>query len=38
MGTLMMLNVWGIIWPNKNSNRLEEGDAAAGPKAALFKN
>ena len=37
MGTLMMLNVWGIIWPNqKIVIGLKEGDAAvAGPKAAL---
>jgi uncharacterized membrane protein len=37
MGTLMMLNVWGIIWPNqKVVIGLKEGDAAvAGPKAAL---
>ena len=37
MGTLMMLNVWGIIWPNqKVIIGLTEGDAAvAGPKAAL---
>ncbi len=37
MGTLMMLNVWGIIWPNqKVIIGIKEGDAAvAGPKAAL---
>ena len=37
MGTLMMLNVWLIIWPNqKIVIGLESGDkAAAGPKAAL---
>ena len=37
MGTLMMLNVWGIIWPNqKIVIGLSEGDASqAGPKAAL---
>ncbi|MDC0072537.1 urate hydroxylase PuuD [Gammaproteobacteria bacterium] len=37
MGTLMMLNVWGIIWPNqKIVIGLKEGDAAvAGPKAGL---
>ena len=37
MGTLMMLNVWGIIWPNqKIMIGLTEGDkAVAGPKAAL---
>ncbi len=37
MGTLMMLNVWGIIWPNqKVVIGIKEGDAAtAGPKAAL---
>ena len=37
MGTLMMLNVWGIIWPNqKIVIGVKEGDAAvAGPKAAL---
>ena len=37
MGTLMMLNVWGIIWPNqKIMIGLAEGDkAVAGPKAAL---
>ena len=37
MGTLMMLNVWGIIWTNqKIVIGLKEGDAAvAGPKAAL---
>tara|TARA_B100000929_G_C15292117_1_gene347389 strand:- start:1 stop:636 length:636 start_codon:yes stop_codon:yes gene_type:complete len=37
MGTLMMLNVWGIIWPNqKVIIGLKEGDTAvAGPKAAL---
>ena len=37
MGTFMMLNVWGIIWPNqKIVIGLKEGDAAiAGPKAAL---
>jgi len=37
MGTLMMLNVWGIIWPNqKVVIGLKEGDAAiAGPKAGL---
>tara|TARA_Y100001970_G_C14258459_1_gene877451 strand:+ start:10954 stop:11595 length:642 start_codon:yes stop_codon:yes gene_type:complete len=37
MGTLMMLNVWGLIWPNqKIVIGLKEGDAAvAGPKAAL---
>ena len=37
MGTLMMLNVWGIIWPNqKIVIGLKEGDVAvAGPKAAL---
>lgn len=37
MGTFMMLNVWGIIWPNqKIVIGLKEGDAAiAGPKAGL---
>ena len=37
MGTLMMLNVWGIIWPNqKVVIGIKEGDAAtAGPTAAL---
>ncbi|MDG2061424.1 MAG: urate hydroxylase PuuD [SAR86 cluster bacterium] len=37
MGTFMMLNVWGIIWPNqKIVIGLKEGDAStAGPKAAL---
>ena len=37
MGTLMMLNVWGIIWPNqKIVIGLKDGDmAVAGPKAAL---
>ena len=37
MGTLMMLNVWGIIWPNqKIVIGLKEGDASvAGPKAGL---
>ena len=37
MGTIMMLNVWGIIWPNqKIVIGLKEGDAAiAGPKALL---
>ena len=37
MGTLMMLNVWGIIWPNqKVIIGIKEGDVAvAGPKAAL---
>ena len=37
MGTLMMLNVWPIIWPNqKVMIGLAEGDkAVAGPKAAL---
>jgi len=37
MGTLMMLNVWGIIWPNqKIVIGLSSGDkAAAAPKAAL---
>jgi uncharacterized membrane protein len=37
MGTLMMLNVWGIIWPNqKIVIGLKDGDAAvAGPKAGL---
>ena len=37
MGTLMMLNVWGIIWPNqKIMIGLIEGDkTVAGPKAAL---
>ena len=37
MGTIMMLNVWGIIWPNqKIMIGLTEGDkAVAGPKAAL---
>ena len=37
MGTIMMLNVWGIIWPNqKIVIGIKEGDAAiAGPKAAL---
>ena len=37
MGTIMMLNVWLIIWPNqKIVIGLESGDkAAAGPKAAL---
>ena len=37
MGTLMMLNVWLIIWPNqKIVIGLDQGDkAVAGPKAAL---
>ena len=37
MGTIMMLNVWGIIWPNqKIVIGIKEGDAAiAGPKAVL---
>ncbi|MFQ3339894.1 MAG: putative membrane protein [Gammaproteobacteria bacterium] len=37
MGILMLLNVWGIIWPNqKIVLGLKEGDASvAGPKAAL---
>ena len=37
MGTIMMLNVWGIIWPNqKIMCGLADGDKAiAGPKAAL---
>jgi len=37
MGTFMMLNVWGIIWPNqKIVIGIKEGDAAvAGPKASL---
>ena len=37
MGTIMMLNVWAIIWPNqKIMIGLAEGDkAVAGPKAAL---
>ena len=37
MGTLMMLNVWGIIWRNqKIVIGLKEGDAvAAGAKAGL---
>ena len=37
MGTIMMLNVWGIIWPNqKVVIGLSEGDKAkAAPKAAL---
>ena len=37
IGTLMMLNVWGIIWPNqKIVIGIKEGDAAiAGPKALL---
>ena len=37
MGTLMMLNVWGIIWPNqKVMIGLTDGDkTVAGPKAAL---
>ena len=37
MGVLMMLNVWGIIWPNqKIVIGLKEGDASvAGPKAGL---
>jgi len=37
MGTIMMLNVWGIIWPNqKVMIGLAEGDkTVAGPKAAL---
>ena len=37
MGTFMMLNVWGIIWPNqKVVIGIKEGDAAvSGPKAAL---
>jgi|TARA_B100000315_G_scaffold257796_1_gene307873 uncharacterized membrane protein len=37
MGTIMMLNVWLIIWPNqKIVIGLESGDkAAAGPKAGL---
>ena len=37
MGTFMMLNVWGIIWPNqKIVIGLKDGDpGVAGPKAAL---
>ena len=37
MGTFMMLNVWGIIWPNqKIVIGLRDGDpGVAGPKAAL---
>ena len=37
MGTFMMLNVWGIIWPNqKIVIGLKEGDpGVAGPKAGL---
>jgi len=37
MGTFMMLNVWGIIWPNqKIVIGLKEGDPGiAGPKAGL---
>ena len=37
MGTIMMLNVWGIIWPNqKIVIGLSNGDKAkAAPKAAL---
>ena len=37
MGTIMMLNVWGIIWRNqKIVIGLKEGDAAvAGAKAGL---
>ena len=37
MGTFMMLNVWGIIWPNqKIVIGLKDGDPSiAGPKAAL---
>ena len=37
MGTLMMLNVWGIIWPNqKIVIGLKDGDTGvAGPKAGL---
>ena len=37
MGTIMMLNVWGIIWPNqKVMIGIAEGDkTVAGPKAAL---
>ena len=37
MGTIMMLNVWGIIWPNqKIMIGLTDGDkTVAGPKAAL---
>ena len=37
MGTIMMLNVWGIIWPNqKVMIGITEGDkTVAGPKAAL---
>ena len=37
MGILLLLNVWGIIWPNqKIVLGLKEGDASvAGPKAAL---
>ena len=37
MGTFMMLNVWGIIWPNqKIVIGLKDGDpSVAGPKAAL---
>ena len=37
MGTIMMLNVWGIIWPNqKIVIGISEGDKAkAAPKAAL---
>ncbi len=37
MGTIMMLNVWGIIWPNqKVMCGLADGDKTiAGPKAAL---
>ena len=37
MGTFMMLNVWGIIWPNqKIVIGLKDGDpGVAGPKASL---
>ena len=37
MGTIMMLNVWGIIWPNqKIVIGLSSGDKAkAAPKAGL---
>ena len=36
MGTIMMLNVWGIIWRNQKIVITKEGDAAvAGAKAGL---
>ncbi|WIO73716.1 urate hydroxylase PuuD [Porticoccaceae bacterium LTM1] len=37
MGTLMFLNVWGIIWPNqKIALGMKEGDAAAAGAKALL--